>query len=397
MGLLRRIADALDPTPPPAAETRAQEVSWDALRGGVDIGTGIVNPRMAENLSAVLACVGAISSAMASLPAYVYRRLDKGREIDETHPLALLIARGPNEHSSWPDFIEWLMASVLLRGNGLAEIITNPRGAVVGLKPIPWEFCSVQLLAGGRLVYDITEITHMHGGTGRPRRLLQDEVLHLRDRSDDGLLGRSRLQRAAAAVQSGLSMQAFGNALYVNGVRPSGTLSAAGSISDETAARLAREFHGIHAGPNNAAKTIVMGDGLKWEAMSITPEDAEFLASRRFSVEELCRLFGVPPPVAGDLSHGTFSNVESLLRWFAQATLTPWCRKLEAEFTRSVFSAATRATHQLELDLSGLLRGDPTARWQSHAIAVDKGILTADEVREIEGWNPRGEKAPAAT
>ena len=116
---------------------------------------------------------------------------------------------------------------------------------------------------------------------------------------------------------------------------------------------------------------MILDSGTKWAQISISPEDAEFLASRRFSTEELCRLYGVPPPVAGDLTHGSFANVESLLRWFAQATLTPWVRKLESEFSRSVFSAASRATHKVELDLSGLLRGDPAQRWQSWKVAIE--------------------------
>jgi HK97 family phage portal protein len=374
-------------------EERAKEVSWDALRGGVDIGgTVLVNPRMAENLSTVMACVGAISSAMASLPAYVYKRLDRGREIDEQHPVAKLIANGPSQHQSWPDFIEWLMASVLLRGNALSGIGYDARGAVVGLKPIPWEWVSVRLLGSGRLAYDVVELTHISGGTGKPRRLLQDEVLHLKDRSDDGLIGRSRLQRAAAVVQSGMSIQEFGNALYRNGVNPSGALQMDGKLTDQQLERYGKQFREVFGGTTNVAKAMVLDQGAKWEQISISPEDAEFLSSRRFTVEELCRLYGVPPPVAGDLSHGTFSNVESLLRWFAQATLTPWVRKLEAEFTRSVFSAASRSSHKLELDLSGLLRGDPAQRWQSWKIAVDSGILSPDEVREEGGWNPGAPK-----
>jgi HK97 family phage portal protein len=171
MNLLTRLRDFFAP------EQRAREVSWDALRGGVDIGgTVLVNPRMAENLSTVLACVNAISSAMSSLPAYVYRKMDKGREIDEQHPIAKLISNGPSENQTWPDFMEWLMASVLLRGNALSEIVYDARGAVIGLKPIPWEWVSVQMLGSGRLVYDVVETIALYGSTGRPRRLLQDEV-----------------------------------------------------------------------------------------------------------------------------------------------------------------------------------------------------------------------------
>jgi HK97 family phage portal protein len=127
--------------------------------------------------------------------------------------------------------------------------------------------------------------------------------------------------------------------------------------------------------------------------ISVSPEDAEVLASRRFTVEELCRLFQVPPPIAGDLSHGTFTNSREAGRWFAQFTLAPWARKIEAEFARSVFGPGSTDC-SLEIDLSGLMRGDAEARWQSHKIAVEAGILDPDEVREIEGWNPRGNTGP---
>jgi HK97 family phage portal protein len=238
----------------------------------------------------------------------------------------------------------------------------------------------------------VVELTHLYGGTGRPRRLLQDEVFHLRDRTDDGLIGRSRLQRAAAVVQAGLSMQDFANALYTNGVRPSGALEIEQRLKPEQKEELREGFRAMYAGPTNAAKALLLEGGLKWKQISISPEDAEFLASRRFTVEELARLYGCPPPIIGDLTHGTFSNTETLVRWFAQATLTPWVRKLESEFTRSVFSAASRGTHKLELDLSGLLRGDPAQRWAAWKIAVEAQILDPNEVREEEGWNPRAEE-----
>jgi HK97 family phage portal protein len=281
------------------------------------------------------------------------------------------------------------MASVLLRGNALSEIITDARGAVIGLHPISWENVSVQLLPNRRLAYDVTDITYLYGGTGRPRRLLQDEIFHLRDRSDDGLVGVSRLRRAAAVVQAGLSIQNFANALYQNGANPSGALEVDGKLSQPSFDRLKKDFQENFAGSSNAARALILDQGLKWKSISINPEDAEFLASRRFTVEELCRIFGVPPVIAGDLSHGTFTNSETMLRWFAMATLTPWIRKIESEFSRSVFSESSRSTHKLEIDLSGLLRGDPAQRWQSWKIAVEANILTADEIRQEEGWNPR--------
>jgi HK97 family phage portal protein len=356
--------------------------------GGLDLGGTLVNPKTAENLSTVLACVGAISSGLASLPAYIYRSIENGREIDDRHAVAHLIATGPNQHQTWADWIEWTMASVLLRGNAVSEIVTDSRGSVKELRPIPFEWCSIQLLPNGRLVYDVSEITSIYGGTGGTRRLLQDEVFHLRDRTDDGLIGKSRLQRAAAVVQAGMSIQTFANALYSNGVNPSGALEIDGHLGHDSFQHLKQQFREVFGGASNAAKALVLQPGIHWKQISINPEDAEFLASRQFTVEELARLFNVPPPIIGDLQYGTFSNVETLLRWFAQNTLSPWIRKIESEFSRSILGAS-RNTHRLEIDLSGLMRGDPAQRWQAWEIAVKNNILTPDEVRAEEGWNPR--------
>jgi HK97 family phage portal protein len=281
----------------------------------------------------------------------------------------------------------------LLRGNSLSEIVTDNRGAVVELHPIPWDHVNVQLLRSGRLAYDVHDLTYLGGGSGRPRRLLQDEVFHLRDRSDDGLIGVSRLRRAAAVVQAGLSIQDFANHLYSNGVNPSGALEVEGKLNTDSRQQLRKHFEEGFSGTRNTARALILDQGLKWKQISINPEDAEFLASRRFTGEELARIFNVPPPMAGDLSHGTFSNVETLLRFFAQGTLAPWITKLEAEFSRSVFSEATRRTHRLELDMSGLLRGDPAQRWAAWKIAADAKILTVNEIRQEEGFNRLPEPA----
>lgn len=383
MGVLRRLANYFEPEQRAALATI--EPSWAALRGGVDIGGAYVSSHMAENLSTVLACVQSISSAMASLPAYVYRVEPNGRTIDDTHPISRLIAGGPNLHQSWSDFIEWVMASVLLRGNALAEIASDGRGAITALRPIPWEYCSIQLLPNSRLVYDVTDLNSV-GGTGRVRRLLQDEVLHLRDRSDDGIIGKSRLQRAAAVVQAGASIQGFANALYDNSVIPSGVVEVDDLLDKDQRAALASRIKGLYSRPSNAGKVLILDQGVKWKSVSMSPEDAEFLASRRFTTEELSRLFNVPPVIIGDLTNSSFNNTETLTRFFAQSTLAPWIRKVESEFSRSVFTSASR---RLELDLSGLLRGDPAQRWQSWKIAVEAGILDPDEVRQEEGFNPR--------
>jgi HK97 family phage portal protein len=112
------------------------------------------------------------------------------------------------------------------------------------------------------------------------------------------------------------------------------------------------------------------------------------LEARRFAIEEAARLYQVPPPIIGDLSHGTFTNSETLIRFFAQSTISTWCRKIEAEIRRSLFSTAARRTHMIEFDMSALLRGSPTERWQTNEIAKRNGILTANEIRDLEGFGP---------
>jgi len=382
MNLLKRIFT-------PKQEARAIDPSWSAL-SGMNAPTGsLVNPRMAENLSTVFACVGAISSSIASLPVWVYSREGNTRTPAEGHPLMGLVRLGPNRWQTWPEFVEWLLAQVLLRGNALAEIVTDTAGRVVELKPIPWEWVSVQLLPNGRLAFDVTEITSIHGGQGRMRRLLQHEVLHLKDRSDDGLLGRPRLHRAASVVAAGLAVQTFSEAMYQNGINPNGAFKLDGKISDDGRKHLREQIREMFAGPSNAARFMILDQGLDWQAMSVTPEDAELLASRRFTTEELARIFQVPPPLVGIWDHSTFTNSETAGKWFAQHTLTPWIRKIEAAFIRSVFTDSDRATYELEIDLSGFMRGDHAARWQGYQIAVQNRILTPNEVREAEGWNPR--------
>jgi HK97 family phage portal protein len=392
MGIRQRIAAWLDPPEQRAFSSRNDALAA-LLSGGVAFqGGAIVSPRTAENLSTVLACVGAISSALASLPVWIYRRTATGRELDEAQPLMRVVRRGANRHQSWADFCEWLIASTLLSGNGLAEIITDDRGALVELRPIPWSWASARILPSGRLAFDVSEQHGIFGTVARgQRRLLQEEVLLLTDRSDDGVLGVSRLRRAATVIGAALNQQDFAASVLSNGVFPSGVITAEGRLDDAQRKHLRGEFRSF-AGVEHAARALVLDQGLKWASLSISPEDQELLASRRFTGEELCRIYSVPPPIIGDLTHGTFTNSETLIRWFAQSALSHWARKLERALERQVLSEAARATHEVEVDLSGLLRGDPAERWQSHKIAVESGILLPNEVREIEGFDPLPEQ-----
>lgn len=343
-----------------------------------------VNAVRVEWLSAAIAAIDAIAGTVASLPAIVYRVTESGREEDTQHPLARAVRDGPNMHQTWPDFIQWLVAQTLRFGNGLAEQVLDGGGQLSELRPIPWDRVAPKVLLTGRIVYDFTDPI-----TFQRRRLLDSEVLHLRDRSDDGLVGRSRHDRAHPVIAAALALTEFSGSQYKNGAYPSGILSYDKPLKDDQVKRLKALFEQLFVGAGKAAKALVLDNGIKWQTVSSTPEDLELLAARRFAIEEAARIYQVPPPIIGDLSHGTFTNSETLIRFFAQSTISTWCRKIESEIHRSVFTDAARRTRQFELDLSGLLRGDPETRWKSHQIALQNHVLTPNEIRGVEGWNPR--------
>lgn len=381
MGLIDRMASAL------GYERRADndltDPSWAAIAPGIGYPAAL-SARAHENLSAVLACTTAIATALAYVPSLIYRIQGESRVELMSHPVRRLTREGANEQMAWPDLIEHLVASALLTGNGLATIDRAPNGELQSLTWVPWGMVTVQYLKSGRLAFDVSD------ARGGLRRFLQSEVIHLRDRTDDGLVGRSRLSRAADTVAGVITTNQFARTFLDRGASPSGVIELDGHFTPEQRTGLRDQFQAKHSGSANAGSTLILDGGMKWKASQISPEDAELLESRKFGVEEICRLFQVPPPLVQDYSKNTFTNSETAGRWFAQFTLAPWARKIEAEFARTVLTGGT----ELELDLSGFLRGDPQTRWAAHKIAIDAKVLDPDEVRQIEGWNPRTRREP---
>lgn len=385
MGLIERIA-AFTGFERRATHPDALDPSWQAIGSGVGYAAA-VSARGAENLSGVLACINVIADSLAYVPPFIYRR-DGGVRIEqETHPLAYLVRHGVNPAMTWPEFMTHLVASTLLTGNGLAAIERDGTGQLTGLRFIPWSQVTLVQLSSGRVAFDVSN------GIGPKRRLLSGEVIHLRDRTDDGMLGRSRLSRAADAVQGVDLANRHARSFLARGASPSGVIELPGQLAGDQRDSLRSQFESGFAGAGNAGKTLILDGGMTWKASQISPEDAELLATRKFGTEEICRLFQVPPPLVQDYSHNTFTNSETAGRWFAMFTLAPWARKIEAEFGRAVFP--TGGPFELELDLSGFLRGDPKTRWDAHKIALETGVLDPDEVRQVEGWNPRAKAAVA--
>jgi HK97 family phage portal protein len=381
-----RAAAQLTATPPQPERRRGGSSVFADFGAGPISGIGnYVNARLAENVAAVVACVSAIANPLSSVPARVYRVIPGGREETTTHPVARII-RCPNARQTWPDWLQFTLGQVLLHGNSISIIERDGAGRPTALVPIPWQGVQVQLLQSGRLAFDVMMQTFPWSTTGTPlRRLFEDEVFWLKDRTDDGYLGRSVLARAPQVLRAALGIQEFTASLWDNAATPSGAISSPLAMNDDAKSYLERKLSEKYQGARRAGTVLILDEGMRWEQLAISPENAEVLASRRFTGEEIARLFNVPPPIMGDFQFGSFTNAETAGRWHSSLCLANWCRKIEAEFQRSLF---VDDDFHMMLDLSGLQRGDDAARWQTYGIAIDKGILTVDEIRALEGFNP---------
>ena len=395
-GLLTRIARAIRNQAP--AEQSAER--RDA--GGFSVGMGVgfagfsapggtfMSAVMAENVSTIMASVQLISATIGTLPPFVYRREGAGRTEAPNHPVARLV-QAPNERQTWPDFAEWLTAQMLLYGNGLALIESDGNGQPRRLVPIPWSHCIPILTDTGRLAFDVLQLGPW-GGTGLPRRVLDTEVLHVRDRSDDAYLGRSRLARAPEVIRSALGLQEYSSSIWDNAASPSGFVRHPGKLSSDAKQYLSDSFRRRHQGAHNARSVPILDEGMSFDATGKSPEDAEVLQSRRFSAEDCARVMGVPPPLVGIWDHSSFTNSATASAWMGTFTILPIVRKIEAEFARTVFADPGSRFH-LELDMTALMRGDATAQQAANVAAVQAGIMTIDEARRDLGLNPLG---PAA-
>lgn len=386
MGILSRLADALRPTETRASGRYSDGWQASALGGYGAGGAGFVAPQMAESLAAVYAAVTRIGSSLGSLPALVYRDDAAGR-VEMHGTFANRLVKAPNASQTWPAFMAWVFAELLLGGNALAEIVLDGAGRPVALQPIPWRMVTPLILPNGRLVYDC------HDGRGGARRLLDTDCFHLRDRTDhggigaDGLIGVPRLHRCGAVLLNALALQRWSSATWEQGAAASAVVSHPGQLSRDAFENLRDALNERYAGAKNAGKTVLLQEGMSWTAISATPADAQALESRKWGVSEIARVFGIPPPLLEDYSNSTFTNAAQASLWYAELTLKPLARAFEAELSRSVFGVSS--SYSVTIDLSDLTRGDWLARWQAWNLAVQSGALDAADVREAEGWGPR--------
>jgi len=353
----------------------AQDPSWNhpLLQGGS------VTTARAESLSAAYACVAAISETIASLPLILYRRTDDdGRERASNHPLYRVLHDQANDLQTALEFREQMQAMTLLRGNAHAEIIRDNGGQVTALMPLlPGTVTTLQL-DNGRIAYDVTDTK------GRVRRLLRHEVLHLKHRSNNGLVGVSPITASRETFELALSEREHGNSTYENGTKLSGILNFKNSVGPQKLEEIREAWHKKYAGGGNTGRVAVLQGDADYKPLSMSMEDAQWIEARQFSVEEIARLFRVPPTIIGDLRHGNYSNSVEMNRVFVVHTLRRHMTMWEQAISSSLLTPAGRQLYFAEHSVEGLLRGDSSNRAEFYSKGIADGWLLIDEVRRLE-------------
>lgn len=350
-----------------------------------DLGTvfnGRVTEEKALGIDAVFACVNLYARTLASMPLLLYEKTPDGKRRAVNHPLYRLLHNEPNPNMTSHNFRKIMEASLKLWGNAYAWIEFDNNWRVKYLWTLlPGNVFPQRSLQTGELFYDAVLYN------GESRRFRAYEMVHIPGLGFDGISGRSPVRQFAETMGFNLDIKSYGRKFFKNGARPSGVLQHPGSLSEEAQKRLENKFDKRYSGIENTGKTILLEEGMTYHQIGVPPEEAQFIESRKYSVEEIARIYGVPPHMIGDLEHATFSNIESQDINFAKHSIVPECVNWEQELMRKLLNDDEQARYEIEFNMEGLVRGDMESRYRAYAIGRQWGFLTADDIRAKENMS----------
>lgn len=351
--------------------------------GGTTSGKAVTE-RSAMQMTAVYSCVRILAEAIAGLPIHLYKyKPDGGKEKAIDHPLYLLLHDEPNPEMSSFVFRETLMTHLLLWGNAYAQVIRNGKNEVVALYPLMPNKMSVDRDEHGQLYYEYQrsndEAPTLKGSTVV---LKPSDVLHIPGLGFDGLVGYSPIAMAKNAIGMAIACEEYGAKFFANGAAPGGVLEHPGTIKDPQ--RVRESWQSTFGGSGNANKIAVLEEGMKYTPIGISPEQAQFLETRKFQINEIARIFRVPPHMVGDLEKSSFSNIEQQSLEFVKYTLDPWVVRWEQSIQRTLLTPEEKKSYYVKFNVEGLLRGDYQSRMNGYAIGRQNGWMSANDIRELE-------------
>lgn len=364
-------------------QNRMAGSAYTFFMGGSTAGKA-VNERSAMQMTAVYSCVRILSEAIAGLPLHLYMYTEDGNKVKAVeHPLYRLLHDEPNPEMSSFVFRETLMTHLLLWGNAYAQIIRNGKGEVIGLYPLMPNKMTVDRDTSGKLYYSYQRSNEEAIQSKDSKVILKpSDVLHIPGLGFDGLVGYSPIAMAKNAIGMAIACEEYGAKFFSNGAAPGGVLEHPGTIKDPQ--RIRDSWQSTFGGSGNANKIAVLEEGMKFTPIGIAPEQAQFLETRKFQIDEIARIFRVPPHMVGDLDKSSFSNIEQQSLEFVKYTLDPWVVRWEQSIARSLLTPEEKKTYFAKFNLDGLLRGDYQSRMQGYAIGRQNGWMSANDIRELE-------------
>ena len=331
----------------------------------------------ALTLTAVWCAIRLLSESVSSLPCSVYTKQANGDKVEDTKSrIYNLLKYRPNNYQNKITFFEYIMMSICTDGNSYVQIVRDGSGRPSQLIPISPDTVDV-VINDGELFYQIDSVGILDSA----------DVLHFKTLTDDGIDGISPIDQCKKALSWGLNVEEFGDTFFKNGAKPSSVLSTDRALSEQAIERLKNSFTNTYAKLKNSNSTIILEEGLAFKPISISPEQAQFLASRKFSIEEVARCWNIPPHMLKDLSKSSFNNIEMQSQEFVTYTLKPYITRLENEMNYKLFRTNEVGKTFIEFNLNGLLRGDVKTRNEAYKTAITNGYMSINEVRQKENLN----------
>ncbi|ENQ8056861.1 phage portal protein [Vibrio parahaemolyticus] len=366
-----------NPEDPSVPLSELDAADWGGVSG--------VSVESAMGLSAVYSCIGVLGRSMGQLPLHVMRRDAKGVVSRATdHPVYYLLHDEPNPFQTSYDWRESGMVHVSGWGNHYTEIVRHPRsGEVRELGLIrPWESNLVKTNSG-RHTYAVT------ADDARARAVSPEDMIHIKAIGSDGKVGKSPITQCREAFALGLETQGYGNQFFRSGGKPTGIVSVKSQLEEKSWKRLLDRWRTSKTEmQSNDNKTLFLPSELAYQSITIPPEDAQFLETRKFSRSEVAGIYNVPAHMINDLEKATFSNISEQAIQFVRHTMIPWVVKWEQELNRKLFTEQERrAGYYVKFNLNGLLRGTAQERAEFYSKAIRDGWMTRNQVRELEDMN----------
>ena len=373
--LFGRIIGAFRSSPNNPSTSLANPASW--MFDGAASKTGIaITEDSAMRLSAVFGAVRVISETIASLPWGVKQDAGDSTRSASAHPINKLIHH-PNGMMTDFNFREVCQAHLCLHGNAFIAIRRNEAGQPVKLIPVHPDRVEVKVYKDEKF-YTIDQGKETFDDT---------EMIHILGLSFDGIIGKSVIEAARESIGLGLAADQFGGSFFGNGANVSAVLTHPGKLSDEAYKRLMASWARRYSGLDNAHKTAILEEGMNLQKVSISPQESQFLETRKFGVEDIARFFRIPLAYLGSLENSsTRANIEEQGIQFQRNTILPWVKRWEAEFNRKLFPG--QEDYFIRMNMDGLLRGDISSRYSSYATARQWGWLSVNDIRKHESLDP---------